>query len=153
MQTFLILDLGITSSAGTQLMQIPPAATGIAFCIISAYLIRQRKVSAFLVTLLSEYRLFSLLFSIATNELCPRSVVGGAFISFLVLLLAPQAGVRFAAVCVIIGAAPSAHGKFTSFAFSHESTQLIKLSYLRSLPLGPSSRFPSRCVCERPRYR
>ncbi|GAA5941691.1 uncharacterized protein JCM15063_002643 [Sporobolomyces koalae] len=88
MQTFLILDLGITSSAGTQLMQIPPAATGIAFCIISAYLIRKRNVSAFLVTLL---------------------LVGGAFIAFIVLLKASQAGVRFAAVCVIVGAAPSAY--------------------------------------------
>ncbi|GAA6018476.1 hypothetical protein JCM11491_007011 [Sporobolomyces phaffii] len=88
MQTFLILDLGITSSAGTQLMQIPPAATGIAFCIISAYLIRKRSVSPFLVTLL---------------------IVGGTFISFLVLLKAPQPGVRFAAVCVIVGAAPSAY--------------------------------------------
>ncbi|GAA5962166.1 hypothetical protein JCM3765_003882 [Sporobolomyces pararoseus] len=88
MQTFLILDLGITSSAGTQLMQIPPAATGIAFCVISAYLIRKRNISAFLVTLL---------------------IVGGTFISFLVLLKAPQPGVRFAAVCVIVGAAPSAY--------------------------------------------
>ncbi|GAA5830031.1 hypothetical protein JCM5353_003953 [Sporobolomyces roseus] len=88
MQTFLILDLGITSSAGTQLMQIPPAATGIAFCIISAYLIRKRNISPFLVTLL---------------------IVGGAFISFIVLLKAPQPGVRFAAVCVIVGAAPSAY--------------------------------------------
>jgi len=35
-------------------MQIPPAATGIAFCIISAYLIRKRNISPFLVTLLSE---------------------------------------------------------------------------------------------------
>lgn len=35
-------------------MQMPPAATGVAFCIISAYLIRKRQVSAFLVTLLSE---------------------------------------------------------------------------------------------------
>jgi hypothetical protein len=51
---FVVKDLGITDSAGTQLLQIPPAATGVAMCLISAYLIRKLKISAFAVTLASE---------------------------------------------------------------------------------------------------
>ncbi|GAA5866147.1 hypothetical protein JCM8547_000613 [Rhodosporidiobolus lusitaniae] len=88
MQTFLLLDLGLSGSAVTQLLQIPPAATGVMMCIISAYLIRQRKVSPFIVTLM---------------------IVGGTLIAFVVLLKAPQAVVRFLALCVITGSAPSAY--------------------------------------------
>ncbi|GAA5973013.1 hypothetical protein JCM11641_000364 [Rhodosporidiobolus odoratus] len=88
MQTFLLLDLGLSGSAITQLLQIPPAATGIAMCIISAWLIRKRNVNPFAVTL---------------------AIVGGVLIAFIVLLKAPQAGVRFAALCVITGSAPSAY--------------------------------------------
>ncbi|GJN93320.1 hypothetical protein Rhopal_006367-T1 [Rhodotorula paludigena] len=48
---FVVLDLGISDSAGTQLLQIPPATTGVLMCCLSAYLIRKRNVSAFLCTL------------------------------------------------------------------------------------------------------
>ncbi|GAA6010476.1 hypothetical protein JCM10207_001323 [Rhodosporidiobolus poonsookiae] len=88
MQTFLILDLGVADSRGTQLLQLPPAATGVMICLVSALLIRKFHVSPFL---------------------CALGIVGGAFISFIVLLKAPQAGVRFAALCVITGSAPSAY--------------------------------------------
>jgi hypothetical protein len=88
MQTFLLLDLGLSGSAVTQLLQIPPAATGVCICIISAYLIRRRNVNPFLLALL---------------------IVGGTLIAFVVLLKAPQPGTRFAALCVITGSAPSAY--------------------------------------------
>lgn len=53
MQTFLLLDLGLSGSAITQLLQIPPAATGVSMCIIGAYLIRRRNVNPFAVALAS----------------------------------------------------------------------------------------------------
>ncbi|GAA5826676.1 hypothetical protein JCM11251_002851 [Rhodosporidiobolus azoricus] len=88
MQTFLLLDLGLSGSAVTQLLQIPPAATGVAMCLISYYLIKKQGVNPFLICLL---------------------IVGGVLVSFIVMLKAPQSGVRFAALCVITGSAPSAY--------------------------------------------
>ncbi|GAA6044218.1 hypothetical protein JCM8097_002267 [Rhodosporidiobolus ruineniae] len=88
LQTFLLLDLGITGSAATQLLQIPPAATGCMMCVISAFAIRKYKISPFAVAL---------------------AIVAGTIVSFAVLLKAPQPGVRFAALCVIVGSAPSAY--------------------------------------------
>ncbi|BGP34909.1 hypothetical protein JCM10296v2_006733 [Rhodotorula toruloides] len=85
---FVIKDLGITDSAGTQLLQIPPSATGVAMCIISAYLIRNRGISAFAVTLV---------------------IIAGVLVSFAVFLTAKPAGLRYAAVCVISGSTTTAY--------------------------------------------
>lgn len=85
---FVIKDMGISDSAGTQLLQIPPAATGVAMCIISAYLIRTRGISAFAVTL---------------------AILAGVIVSFAVFLKARPAGLRYAAVCVISGSTTTAY--------------------------------------------
>ncbi|GAA6004413.1 uncharacterized protein JCM10292_007055 [Rhodotorula paludigena] len=85
---FVVLDLGISDSAGTQLLQIPPAATGVLMCCLSAYLIRKRNVSAFL---------------------CTLGLVGGVIVALVILITVEPAGVRYAACCVISGAAPSAY--------------------------------------------
>jgi hypothetical protein len=88
MQTFLLLDLGLTGSAVTQLLQIPPAATGVVMLLISAYLIRGRKVSPFLCVLL---------------------LVPGVLICFIILFTVSSSGLRLACLCVITGAAPTAY--------------------------------------------
>ncbi|BGP19607.1 hypothetical protein JCM10213v2_007702 [Rhodosporidiobolus nylandii] len=87
-QTFLLLDLGLSGSAVTQLLQIPPAATGVFMCIISATLIWRYRVNPFLIAL---------------------AIVGGVFISFFVMRWADSSVVRFLALCVITGSAPSAY--------------------------------------------
>ncbi|KAK3635780.1 hypothetical protein LTR22_019060 [Elasticomyces elasticus] len=88
MQTFLLLDLNLTGSATTQLLQIPPAATGVVMLLISAYLIRGRNISPFLCVLL---------------------LIPGVMISFIVLFTVTSSGLRLACLCVITGAAPTAY--------------------------------------------
>ncbi|KAK5692219.1 hypothetical protein LTR17_025460 [Elasticomyces elasticus] len=88
MQTFLLLDLNLTGSATTQLLQIPPAATGVVMLLISAYLIRGRNISPFLCVLL---------------------LIPGVMISFIVLFTVASSGLRLACLCVITGAAPTAY--------------------------------------------
>ncbi|BGP42946.1 hypothetical protein JCM10450v2_007065 [Rhodotorula kratochvilovae] len=85
---FVIKDMGITDSAGTQLLQIPPAATGIMMCCVSAVLIRKFKVSPFL---------------------CALGLILGVIVALAIMITVEPAGVRFAAVCVISGAAPSVY--------------------------------------------
>ncbi|KWU42302.1 MFS general substrate transporter [Rhodotorula sp. JG-1b] len=85
---FVVKDLGITDSAGTQLLQIPPAATGVAMCLISAYLIRKLKISAFAVTL---------------------AIVAGVLVSYIVFITVDTPGIRYAAVCVISGSCTAAY--------------------------------------------
>ncbi|GAA5984372.1 hypothetical protein JCM10908_003319 [Rhodotorula pacifica] len=85
---FVVKDLGITDSAGTQLLQIPPAATGVAMCLISAYLIRKLKLSAFAVTL---------------------AIVGGVLVGYIVFIQVSAPGVRYAAVCVVSGSCTAAY--------------------------------------------
>ncbi|CEQ40900.1 SPOSA6832_02569 [Sporobolomyces salmonicolor] len=85
---FVISDMGITGSAGTNLLQIPPAATGVAMCIISSYLIRNRGISAFPVILAIQL---------------------GVIVSFICLITVEPAGVRYAAACVVTGASTSAY--------------------------------------------
>lgn len=57
-------------------------------CIISAYLIRNRGISAFAVTL---------------------AIIAGVLVSFAVFLKAKPAGLRYAAVCVISGSTATAY--------------------------------------------
>ncbi|GAA6046681.1 hypothetical protein JCM3770_003114 [Rhodotorula araucariae] len=85
---FVIKDMGITDSAGTQLLQIPPAATGIFMCCLSAYLIRRRNFSPFL---------------------CTLGIILGVIVAMVIVITVEPAGVRYAAICVISGAAPSAY--------------------------------------------
>ncbi|GAA5958428.1 hypothetical protein JCM21900_002191 [Sporobolomyces salmonicolor] len=85
---FVISDMGITGSAGTNLLQIPPAATGVGMCIISSYLIRNRGISAFPVVLAIQL---------------------GVIVSFICLITVEPAGVRYAAACVVTGASTSAY--------------------------------------------
>ncbi|GAA5856235.1 hypothetical protein JCM9279_006693 [Rhodotorula babjevae] len=85
---FVVKDLGITDSAGTQLLQIPPAATGVFMCCLSAYLIRKRNVNPFL---------------------CALGLVLGVIVALVIMITVEPAGVRYAAACVISGAAPSAY--------------------------------------------
>ncbi|GAA5900204.1 hypothetical protein JCM5296_001487 [Sporobolomyces johnsonii] len=85
---FVVSDMGITGSAGTNLLQIPPAAAGVAMCMSSSYLIRNRGISAFPVVL---------------------AIQVGVIVAFICLITVEPAGVRYAAACVVTGASTSAY--------------------------------------------
>jgi hypothetical protein len=52
----IILDMGITGSAGTNLLQIPPSVTAVLFCVACSYIINGDYLSAFPVVLIRESR-------------------------------------------------------------------------------------------------